>query len=44
MKIGKGTPQEPGIYACRQWYGWRILEWTGMSLAGATVPATSFAH
>jgi hypothetical protein len=22
-----GNPTEPGIYAARQWYGWRILEW-----------------
>lgn len=22
-----GNPVEPGIYAARQWYGWRILEW-----------------
>lgn len=22
-----GLPTEPGIYACRQWYAWRILEW-----------------
>lgn len=22
-----GSPVEPGIYAARQWYGWRILEW-----------------
>lgn len=22
-----GFPTEPGIYACRQWYAWRILEW-----------------
>lgn len=21
------NPAEPGIYACRQYYGWRILEW-----------------
>jgi len=21
------TPTQPGIYAARQWYGWRILEW-----------------
>lgn len=22
-----GKPSEPGIYAARQWYAWRILEW-----------------
>jgi hypothetical protein len=22
-----GNPTEDGIYAARQWYGWRILEW-----------------
>ena len=22
-----GAPSEPGIYAARQWYAWRILEW-----------------
>lgn len=22
-----GNPSEPGIYAARQWYCWRILEW-----------------
>ncbi|MBA3831636.1 MAG: hypothetical protein H0X34_07045 [Chthoniobacterales bacterium] len=22
-----GNPTENGIYAARQWYGWRILEW-----------------
>jgi len=24
-----GKPSKPGIYAARQWYGWRILEWHG---------------
>lgn len=23
----KALPTRAGIYACRQWYGWRILEW-----------------
>lgn len=29
MKIepSLGNPTEPGIYAARQWYTWRILEW-----------------
>lgn len=29
MKIepSLGNPTEDGIYAARQWYGWRILEW-----------------
>jgi hypothetical protein len=22
-----GSPSEPGLYAARQWYGWRILRW-----------------
>lgn len=22
-----GSPTEPGIYAARQWYAWRILQW-----------------
>lgn len=22
-----GSPTEPGLYAARQWYAWRILEW-----------------
>lgn len=22
-----GNPTTPGIYAARQWYAWRILEW-----------------
>lgn len=27
--LGTGEPPVPGIYACRQWYGWRVLEWDG---------------
>lgn len=27
MKVTEGNPTEPGIYAARQWYAWRILEW-----------------
>jgi len=29
VKIEIGNPTEPGIYAARQWYAWRILEWHG---------------
>lgn len=29
VATGTGTPPQPGVYACRQWYGWRVLEWTG---------------
>ena len=31
--LGAGVPPVPGIYACRQWYGWRVLEWTGTKWA-----------
>jgi hypothetical protein len=27
VNIEHGKPTEPGLYAARQWYGWRILEW-----------------
>lgn len=27
MNIQHGKPVEPGLYAARQYYGWRILEW-----------------
>lgn len=27
MIVETGIPATPGIYACRQYYGWRILEW-----------------
>lgn len=27
IEVTLGNPVEPGIYAARQWYGWRILEW-----------------
>lgn len=33
MKLGTGNPTTPGVYACRQWYGWRVLEWTGKEWA-----------
>lgn len=25
--VQQGKPSKPGIYAARQWYAWRILEW-----------------
>lgn len=27
MTVTEGNPTAPGIYAARQWYAWRILEW-----------------
>lgn len=27
IEVASGIPAEDGIYACRQWYAWRILEW-----------------
>lgn len=27
MKVETGSPSVNGLYAIRQWYTWRILEW-----------------
>lgn len=29
MTLGEGTPAAPGLYACKIYFGWKLLEWTG---------------